>query len=101
MGNNSAWHIKPQGTPLHRAMINAINFLADVVYESIVKPNTSKLETNIQDTDTLKNDSVETFEQLLDTQFELENAKDDISYNLETQLDLEFRVSQLEDSMEV
>ncbi len=97
----SGWHINPTGTQTQRSIINAVNFLSDVVYELIVKTNGEKLEKNIQDTNELKQESIDNYEELLDTQFELENAKDDIVNNLEAQLDLEYRVSQLEDSMEV
>ena len=49
----------------------------------------------------IKQEALDNYEELLDTQFELEQAKSDIATNLEGQLDLEFRVSQLEDTMEV
>ena len=101
MGNQSVWHIPLQGGKVERAIINTVNFLVDIVYDTFVKPNNEKLETNVNDTNTLKMESVDTYESLLDTQFELENAKDEIVEQYEAQLDLEFRVSQLEDSMEV
>lgn len=101
MENQNLWYIQPQGGRTQRAIINALNFLTSIAYETIVKPNSAKLETNINDTQTLKAESLDNYESLLDTQYELEQAKDDIVDQIEAQLDLEFRVAQLEDSMEV
>lgn len=101
MNNQSVWHIPLQGGRVERAIINTVNFLVDIVYDTFVKPNNEKLEINVNDTNNLKKESIDTYESLLDTQFELENAKDDLVDTMESQLDLEFRVSQLEDNMEV
>ncbi len=100
MGKN-VWHIKLRGSTLEREVINVLNFLTDIVFNTIVKPNSEKLEKNVNDTQTLQLESLNNYESLLDTQYELEQAKDDIVDNLEAQLDLEFRVSQIEDTMEV
>ena len=101
MENQSIWHIKPQGNTLQRAIINTLNFVTDIVFNTIVKPNSEKLDKNVNDTNDLKSESLNNSESLLDTQFELEQTKDDLVEQMEAQLDLEFRVSQLEDSMEV
>ena len=98
---NNVWHIKPQGNTLERAIINALNFVTDIVYNTIVKPNSEKLDKNVSDTVALKKESLDNYESLLDTQFELEKTKDDLIDQMEAELDLEFRVSQLEDKMEV
>lgn len=97
--NKSVYHLEPQGSTIERAIINTLNFLTDIVIETIVKPNGEKLDKNVNDTENLKTERTDNLEQLLDTQFELEQAKDDIVNSLEAQLDLEFRVSQLEDSI--
>ena len=101
MGNNSVYHLEPQGSTIERAIINILNFLTDIVTETIVKPNGDKLYKNVKDTERLKVESTDNLEQLLDTQFELEQAKDDLVDQMEAQLDLEFRVAQVEDNMEV
>ena len=54
-----------------------------------------------QENESIKQESLDNYESLIDTQFALEQAKDDLVGQMEAQLDLEFRVSQLEDSMEV
>ncbi len=99
MGNQNVWHIKLRGSSLEREIINVLNFLTDIVFNTIVKPNNVKLDKNINDTQNLQTESLDNYETLLNTQYELEQAKDDIVDNLEAQLDLEFRVSQLEDTM--
>lgn len=101
MENRNIWHIEPKESREQRAIINTLNFLTDIVFSTIVKPNDEKLEQNVNDTLNLKSDSLENYEALIDTQYELEQAKDDIVDNLEAELDLEFRVSKLEDNMEV
>ncbi len=101
MENNSIYHLEPQGSIIERAIINVLNFLTDIVTETIVKPNGDKLDKNVKDTEKLKVESADNLEQLLDTQFELEQAKDELVDQMEAQLDLEYRVSQLEDNKEV
>ncbi len=98
MGNN-VYHIEPQGSTLEKAIINALNFVVDIVFETIIKPNSKKLETNVADTEMLKSDNSNNLEQILDTQYELNMTKDEVVEQLEQQLDLEFRVAQLEDSI--
>ena len=99
MKNQNIWYIPPKGSKIERTIIAAVNFVIGVVYEKIVKPNSEKLETNIADTDNLKQDTADIYEQQLDTEYELELAKDELVDQMEQQLDLEFRVSQLEDNM--
>lgn len=101
MENQNLWYIPPQGGRIQRSIINTLNFMTGIVFNAIVKPNSEKLDKNVNDTNALKNESLDNYESLLDTQFELEQAKDDLVDQMEAQLDLEFRVSQLEDSMEV
>lgn len=96
----SNYHLPVQGSTIERAIINTLNFLTDIVTETIVKPNGEKLDKNVNDTENLKTESTDNLEQLLDTQFELETTKDELVDQMEQQLDLEFRVSQLEDSIE-
>lgn len=100
MENMSIYHLEPQGSTIERAIINILNFLTDIVTETMVKPNEVRLNENIKDTSNLKQESLDNYESLLDTQFELEMAKDDLVDQMEAQLDLEFRVSQLEDNKE-
>lgn len=99
MDNQSIYHLKPQGSTIERAIINTLNFLTDIVTETIVKPNGEKLDKNITGTENLKTESIDNLEQLLDTQFELETTKDEIVDNYEELLDLQFEVEQLKDSI--
>ena len=99
MSKESIYHLQPQGSTIERAIINTLNFLTDIVIETIVKPNGEKLDKNVSDTENLKTESTNNLEQLLDTQFELEVTKDELVGQMEQQLDLEFRVSQLEDNI--
>ena len=100
MGNQSIYHLQPQGSTIERAIINTLNFLTDIVTETIVKPNGEKLDKNVNDTENLKAESTDNLEQLLDTQFELETTKDEVVDNYEQLLDLQFEVEQLKDTIE-
>ena len=95
----NVYHLEPQGSTLERAIINVLNFLTDVVFETIVKPNGEKLDKNVADTENLKVESTDNLEQLLDTQFELGTTKDEVVDNYEQLLDLQFEVEQLKDSI--
>ena len=99
MEKQSVYHLQPQGSTIERAIINTLNFLTDIVTETIVKPNGKKLDKNVTDTENLKIESTDNLEQLLDTQFELETTKDEVVDNYEQLLDLQFEVEQLKDSM--
>lgn len=99
MKNN--YHIEPRGSTLERAIINVLNFLTDIVTETIIKPNVDKLDKNVEDTSTLKVESIDTYEDLLDTKYKLEVAEDDITNNLESILDLQYEVEQLKESVGV
>lgn len=97
----SNYHLEPQGSSVEVAIINILNFLTDIVTETIVKPNSEKLDKNVNDTENLKTESTDNLEQILDTKYELEVAEDDITNNLESILDLQYEVEQLKDSVGV
>lgn len=99
MEYKNVWHIPLMGGKIDRAIITTLNFITDVVFEKIIKPNSEKLEVNLADTNNLKQETTDMYEQQLDTQYELELAKDELVDQMEQQLDLEFRVSQLEDNI--
>ena len=96
---DNIYHLKPKGGKIERAIINSVNFLIDIVFETIVKPNGKRLDDTIDDTEKIKVESEGNYETLLDTQFELNKAKDELVDEMESRIDLEFRVSKLEDSI--
>ena len=99
MEKQNIWHIPVMGNKIERAIITTLNFVTDMVYEKIVKPNNTKLDKNVAETDNLKQETTDMYEQQLDNEYELELAKDEIVDQMEQQLDLEFRVSKLEDNI--
>ena len=97
MENNNVWHIKPQGSTIERVIINTLNFVTDIVFETIVKPNNEKLDKNVNDTKTLANQVSEDNETILDLQFKNDLLEDDNAEMNEAILDIDYRVSQIED----
>jgi uncharacterized protein (DUF2344 family) len=83
MKNKNVWHIEPKGSITQKAIINALNFLIDIVYETIVKPNGERLDQNINDTEALKQEN--------------EQLKKQTSEDNDSILDLDYRVTMLEE----
>lgn len=82
MENKNLWHIEPKGSITQKAIIKVLNFLTDIVYETIVKPNDKRLDQNIYDIKTLKQEN--------------EQLKKQTSEDNEIILDHEFRLMELE-----
>lgn len=97
MENNNIWHIPPQGSTIERVIINTLNFVTDIVYKTIVKPNGEKLDKNVNDTRALENQISEDNDTILDLMYENDLLKDQVSEDNDAILDIDFRVSQLED----
>ena len=97
MENNNTWYIEPQGSVLERAIINTLNFLTDIVYEKIIKPQEESITKHDNDIENIKTENFETLNTINDLQFENDVLKDDVFETLNQTIDLEFRVSQLED----
>lgn len=86
----SIWHIESRGSILQKAIINALNHLNDIVYETIVKPNNLKL----QQVDRQVSEDNDT---ILDLMYENDLLKDQVEEDNDAILDIDYRVSQLED----
>ena len=86
----SIYPIKPRGSYLQKSIINALNFLTEIVYETIVKPNNLKL----QQVDRQVSEDNDT---ILDLMYENDLLKDQVEEDNDAILDIDYRVSQLED----
>ena len=100
MDNKSVWHIKPQGSTLERAIINTLNFVTDIIYDTIVKPTQEKTNNNTNQIAEIDRQVTSDNETILDMAFELDTVKDDNEELNEIALDLDYRLSQLEDKEE-
>ncbi len=101
MDNKSVWHIKPQGSTLERAIINTLNFITDIVIDTIVKPNQEKTNNNTNQIAEIDRQVTSDNETLLDMAYELDTVKDDNAELNEGYLDLDYRLSLIEDKEEV
>ena len=97
MENKNVWYIPPRGSGLERTIINTLNFLTDMVYDKIVKPQKESINKHDNDIENIKIENFETLNTITDLQFENDVLKDEVFDNLNQTIDLEFRVSQLED----
>lgn len=97
MENKNIWHIEPQGGTIERAIINTLNFVVDIVYENIVKLNQKKINNLENENTELKAQLSKDNETMLDMAFELDVVKDDNAELNEGYLDLDYRVSQIEE----
>ena len=95
---NNVWNIKPQGSTLERAIINTLNFLTDIVFETIVKPNGAKLDENIAKTNSIDNQVSADNETILDLQYENDLLQDQVEEDNEAILDLDYRLSIIEEA---
>lgn len=100
MDNKSVWHIKPQGSTLQRAIINTLNFITDIVFDTIVKPNQEKTNNNTNQIVEIDKQITSDNETLLDMAYELDTVKDDNAELNEGYLDLDYRLSLIEDKEE-
>lgn len=94
----NVWYIKPQGSTLERAIINALNFISGMVYDKIVNPNNDKLDINVQDTETLKIQVNEDNDTILDLQYQNNLLQDQVEEDNDAILDIDYRVSKLEEN---
>ena len=71
MDNKSVWHIKPQGSTLERAIINTLNFVTDIIYDTIVKPTQEKTNNNTNQIAEIDRQVTSDNETILDMAFEI------------------------------
>ena len=69
MSKKNLWYVEPKGSITQRAIINALNFVTDIVYNTIVLPNRDNIEALKTENEQLKKQTSEDNDSILDLDY--------------------------------